>query len=364
MSDISTVATRMAEAAGGLLDALTPEQRQKATLSFEDEAERLTWFYTPTPRVGLRLNEMAPRQIQKVMQLLAAALSEPGYNVVSTVMGLENIVDYRAHFPDRTYGNLEGTRLRDPGNYFVAVFGAPGGAGPWSWRIGGHHVALHFTVRDGAVSPTPAFFGSEPHYTNLPGGQLLRPLAAEEDLARELLAMLDPDQRKVAILSPAPPTDIVQTNRPKVEDGALNVSTGGGPGGSALREQLGLTSEMEEALRYSTTPKGLPADAMTPAQRDVFTRLVRVYLERVADPIAEQYVASLLDRSQLGRSTFAWAGPEQRFGPHYYRVQGERLLIEYDCTQTGANHTHTVWRDPAGDFGEDILAQHLAGERQ
>jgi hypothetical protein len=48
--------------------------------------------------------------------------------------------------------------------------------------------------------------------------------------------------------------------------------------------------------------------------------------------------------------------------PHYYRIQGERLLIEYDCTQDEANHTHSVWRDPEGDFGEDILARHYAVE--
>jgi hypothetical protein len=24
------------------------------------------------------------------------------------------------------------------------------------------------------------------------------------------------------------------------------------------------------------------------------------------------------------------------------------------------NHIHTVWRDPAGDFGDDVLARHLA----
>ena len=39
-------------------------------------------------------------------------------------------------------------------------------------------------------------------------------------------------------------------------------------------------------------------------------------------------------------------------------MQGPRLLVEYDNTQRGANHVHSVWRDPDGDFGEDVLALH------
>ncbi|GEM_PF-5671270 len=124
MSDITNLIANMTQAASDLLDALTPEQRQKVTLSLEDEAERRRWFHTPTPRVGLPLVQMTARQQQKVMRLLATGLSEPGYNYVSLLMGIENLVDYIQRFPDRTYGDLPGTRVRDPGNYFVAVFGA------------------------------------------------------------------------------------------------------------------------------------------------------------------------------------------------------------------------------------------------
>ncbi|MGH3269612.1 MAG: DUF3500 domain-containing protein, partial [Trebonia sp.] len=55
------------------------------------------------------------------------------------------------------------------------------------------------------------------------------------------------------------------------------------------------------------------------------------------------------------------AGPGAGAGqPVYYRVQGPRLLIEYDNTQRQANHAHSVWRDPAADFGYDVLGAHLA----
>ncbi|MDP9465115.1 MAG: DUF3500 domain-containing protein, partial [Actinomycetota bacterium] len=36
------------------------------------------------------------------------------------------------------------------------------------------------------------------------------------------------------------------------------------------------------------------------------------------------------------------------------------LLAEYDNSARGANHVHTVWRDPRGDFADDPLARHRA----
>jgi hypothetical protein len=152
-------------------------------------------------------------------------------------------------------------------------------------------------------------------------------------------------------------------NRPRIEDGALYQIGGAGPGGQGLRDKLGLTPEHDELLRYSTTPKGLPAGAMDGSQRELLTRLVRTYFEHIAEPIGAQFT-SLIDPAKLGETTFAWAGSDAYAEPHYYRIQGERLVIEYDCTQNDANHTHTVWRDPLGDFGEDILADHIATDHQ
>jgi hypothetical protein len=82
-----------------------------------------------------------------------------------------------------------------------------------------------------------------------------------------------------------------------------------------------------------------------------------VYLDHLSEGIISQY-APLLDAGEARNIAFAWAGSAEREAPHYYRVQSERLLIEYDCTQNQANHTHTVWRDPMGDFGDDLLAAH------
>jgi hypothetical protein len=44
-------------------------------------------------------------------------------------------------------------------------------------------------------------------------------------------------------------------------------------------------------------------------------------------------------------------------------LQGPGLLIEWDNVQNGANHAHSVWRDPDTDFGLDVLARHRAAHR-
>jgi hypothetical protein len=360
MNDMDALAATITEATNRYLEGLTADQSGKAALSFADEEERRRWYYTPTPRPGLALRELTPTQHQDVMRMLAASLSEVGYNYTSAVIGLERLVDYTSNFPERTYGDLEGTRVRDPGNYCVAVFGTPGDDA-WSWRIGGHHLSLHVTVRDGAVSMMPAFFGAEPSHVRMPGGVLMRALAAEEDLARDLLNALDSKQRERAVISPIAPTDIVQTNRPRIVDGALPQIGGGGPGGQGLRDRLGLTPAHDEMYRYSNEPKGLAAADMSTEQRDALQRLVHVYFEHLPEVVRHQHDA-LFEPARLDSTTFAWAGPGEFGAPHYYRIQGERLLIEYDCTQDEANHTHSVLRDPDGDFGDDLLVQHYAAD--
>jgi hypothetical protein len=358
MDDMNSLVSGITEATTRFLDGLGADQLSRTVLSFAGEEERRRWYYTPTPRPGLALRELSPEQHQDVMRMLAASLSEVGYNYTSAVIGLERLVDYTSDFPERTYGDLQGTRVRDPGNYCVAVFGAPGDS-EWSWRIGGHHLCLHVTIRGGEASMMPAFFGAEPAHVRMPGGVLMRALAAEEDLARDLLKMLDPPRQERATISPIAPTDIVQTNRPRVEDGALPQIGGPGPGGQGLRDRLGLTPAHDEMYRYSSTPKGLAAGEMTPDQSEGLARLVRAYFDHLPETIQRKHEA-LFEPSRFYSTTFAWAGPAEFGAPHYYRVQGERLLIEYDCTQDDANHTHSVLRDPQGDFGDDLLAQHYA----
>ncbi len=365
----AAVADAMALAAEAWLDALRPEQRAAAHWpapgsDADAEAERLRWYYTPTDHGGLPLGAQRPAQQSLAMQLVASGLSTAGYVTAAAVMGLENVLDHVEDFAV-DWGRERG---RDPGLYYVRVFGDPGPTGVWGWRVGGHHVSLNMLVVDGEVrSTTPCFLGADPAASPLLGGAVLRPLGAVEDLARELVRSLPPAAAERAVLLPRAPSDIVGGNRSRISDGDEMVLLPdiwrGHFGEERLRERVETMSERAEAasgydkadhrlLALTDAPKGLPATELDAGGRELLHALLDAYLGRVppglADPVDEDAVH------------LAWAGPTEPGAPHYYRLQAPGLLVEWDNTARGGNHAHSVWRRPGADFGVDALAAHRA----
>jgi hypothetical protein len=366
------VADQMAEAAQAWLAALDPGQRAVATggvpsADAGSDAERRTWFYTPTDHGGLTLGAQRPAQQRLAHRLVASGLSTAGYVTAATVVGLDNVLDQVEGW-SVDWGRERG---RDPGLYYLRVFGEPGGAAPWGWRFGGHHVSLNNLVLDGAVrAVTPLFFGADPASSPLLGPAPLRPLAGAEDLARELVRSLDADQAGQAILLDRAPSDIVGGNRASLSDGDQVIHLRDiwrgqftDPGllervtrmGDGAERASGYDAADHERIALTSAPKGLPAAGLDAGQREMLRALLATYLGRVPDGLAPE-----LDDAALDAVHLAWAGPTGAGQPLYYRLQGPRLLIEYDNTQRQANHAHSVWRDPAADFGYDALGAHLA----
>ena len=124
------VADRMAEVAQAWLELLEDGQRRVATgaVPADDgsDAERRRWFYTPTDHGGLTMHQQAPAQQRAAMRLVATGLSLAGYVTVATAMGLENVLDRIEGFVAR----FDRERGRDPGLYYLRVFGVPGGTRP------------------------------------------------------------------------------------------------------------------------------------------------------------------------------------------------------------------------------------------
>ena len=313
-------ASQMATAATAFLESLTPEQRAKASFEVTSD-ERLKFHFIPTemfPRNGLTLGEMTDGQRARAHDLLDAGLSHRGYLTATTIMDLEAVLA-----EIETNGRLE----RDPEKYFFSVFGTPGTDDAWGWRVEGHHISLHFTMVDGAVAATtPSFFGSNP--AQVRGGPKtgLRALAAREDTARALVNALDPSQRRTAIIAEEAPSDIV----------------------------TGADLDIDPL-----SPIGIQASALTPDQRQMLLTVVESYTSVMADDVAADRLARLRGAG-VGEIGFAWAGGTERGDLHYYRVQGPTFLIEYDSTQGGGNHVHSIWRDFENDFGRDLLREHLA----
>ena len=89
--------------------------------------------------------------------------------------------------------------------------------------------------------------------------------------------------------------------------------------------------------------------------------LIDVYTGLMAPDIAAERM-SRLRKAGLDNITFAWAGETAKGKKHYYRIQGPTFLVEYDNTQNDGNHIHSVWRDFNGDFGRDLLREHLKSQ--
>lgn len=367
-------ATEMAEAALTWLGRLDDEQRPIAQWAgpadAAAEAERRRWFYTPTDHGGLTLHQQRPAQQRAAMALVAAGLSAAGYVTVATIMGLENVLDRVEGFTTR----FDRERGRDPGLYYLRVFGAPGGTGAWGFRFGGHHVSLNNLVVDGElVATTPCFMGADPAVSPLLGGALNRPLSRVEDLARDLVRSLPPGLGRQAVLLPKAPSDLVTANRATIGEGdRVKPLTGiwrdtrftDGAEQDRLQalsdsidDAAGYTDAQHDVLAYSAAPKGVPGSELDGGQRDLLRSLLGTYFGRVPDSASPM---AAYDEAALSAVFFAWAGPLEPGAPHYYRLQGPRLLIEWDNTQRGANHAHSVWRDPESDFGLDVLARHKA----
>jgi len=106
-------------------------------------------------------------------------------------------------------------------------------------------------------------------------------------------------------------------------------------------------------------PRGLAFSRMDGEQRGLLTQLIRHYVERTNDELSRITWATV-EKGGLDSITFAWTGGQERGQGHYYAIKGPAFLIEYDNTQNGANHIHSVLREISGDWGEDIIAAHYA----
>jgi hypothetical protein len=335
------LANQMGEAATAFLATCTADQRQALSMPLDDD-NRTVWHYTPTPRRGLSYNQMGYSQRRLANKWVALGLSQAGYGTAAAIMGLEATLDA-----------LEGWRSPDPWrdtrDYYLSLFGEPDALAPWGWRFEGHHLSLHYTLVNGLLAtPTPMFFGANPADSELNHVESLRPLGAREDLGRDLVQALTAEQKLSAIISPIAPADIITVNAPRLDPVQLARATIEGPGDAAMPDNH------RRALRFTNSPKGLAVPAMDPGQREILQELIQVYLDCLPPEIAQ------IESQEMESETlfFAWAGGVEKRQPHYYRIHGNRIFIEYDNTQDNANHIHSVWRDPADDFGAQLLDRH------
>jgi hypothetical protein len=299
---VSNDAQQMRTEAARFLRAAPPAARG----ALDDEPARRWLEYRPAHRPGAPLTDLDPDTRKAAHRLLATALRPHAFAQAMTIVSLEEVLD-------RSEGYRRGRHSND---YSVIVFGDPTTDARWGWRFEGHHISVTMTLDGDTIYPTPVFFGANPnavYYGDIP---VVRPLGLEEDLGYAVMRALDPATRDRVIVAKHAPPDILS-----------------GPRGRAA----------------SVQPLGVAVADLPGGAADLVRQLLSVYLDRLLVPVD-------VDVEALH---FAWQGattPGE--GGHYYRMQGPDLLVEYDNTDNGANHAHTVLRRPAADFGGDILAAH------
>jgi hypothetical protein len=300
-------------AARAFLQSLPDARRTQAQLPFAS-SHRTNWNYVPVRRAGVALAGLDANQKALIDPLLRSALSPAGLKAARQIVQHETIL-----------AEIEQNPRRDPELYYTAVFGEPGARAPWAWRFEGHHLSVNATHVDGRTQVVaPLFMGANP--ARVPYGPKagLRLLAAEEDLARELIGMLPKTRRSRAMLADDAFPDIITRNDSKVR---------------------------------SLKIEGLAAGDMSQPEQAQLRKLLHVYSGRMTESAAREQLERI-ERTGFEKLHFGWAGSLEPGKPHYYRVHGPTVLIEYDNTQNNANHIHSVWRDLERDFGGDMLRAH------
>ena len=311
--------SKIVSAANGFLSSLDEKQRKSVLFAFDDAEQRVRWSNLPVRavrRAGMNLGEMSAPQRSAALALLSAALSHRGFEKVQEIMDSDESL--------KTNGNnsMFGKDL-----YFFSILGTPSEKSTWMLQFGGHHLALNITIAGAQGILTPSLTAVQPALYTM-GGKTVRPLGQENDKAFALLAALDEDQRKQAILNY------------RVSDLVL------GPGKDGKTIQ----------------PEGLKVSAMNDAQRTMLLDLIKEWAGIIHDSAANARMAEI--NAGLADTWFAWSGPATaapgKNGTSYYRIQGPNLVIEYAPQQMGGDpsmHIHTIYRDPANDYGKKFLGK-------
>jgi hypothetical protein len=308
------------EAAVKFMKSLDSAQHAQALYPFDTD-ERYTYHYFPVDnRKGIAMDKLNQSQKQAAMDLMKTSLSEQALKKVRAIMNLEILLKaIEKRKPD--------DHFRDPGKYFFTIFGMPAAHSVWGWRLEGHHVYFSFSAEENKlVSGTPGFLGTNPAVIQDGPDKGMEILKDEREAGFGLLHALSTEELRKAILDSVAPADIIT--------------------GTARKAMIG-------------NPSGLRFTEMTSGQQTMLLDIISLYVHRFTKLFAEDMLKQI-QGAGIENLWFAWSGYQQPgIGrPHYYRIQGPTIVIEYDNTQNNANHVHTVVRDLQHDFGGDILLEH------
>ena len=302
----------MAAYAKGFLNQLSQDAKELATTSF-DEPERRTWAFGPVRREGIKLDELALKDLALLEALLDTVLSDAGMEAWHQVRELENVLRKLESTPERVATH------RDPDLYWLRVYGDPDPKTPWSWRFEGHHFVIHVTCKPGLVpTVTPFFLGASPLFG--PGETPPRVAAfkALNGALKGLLATLD--EEAATLVQPA-----LSGEGPAERPGDIRM----GPGQPKL-----------------PAPSGATLQQLSPEAVGKVNALLQVYLD-LLDP---ELRTSTLASTDPAAAHFARWGSTDIDGARTWSILTETFAFEL-ATTDGPQHVHALLRDVTRDFG-------------
>ena len=326
-------------AAAEALDALLSDA-ERERLHYDLDAEEWRCWSNPeflVYRVGLRLEEQTPEQIEGILAVIRASLSPVGYERLVTTMRLNAYLGSLLELP-QALGEY---------SYQFSIYGRPSLDEPWGWQLFGHHIAVNVLVAGRREVIAPVFLGAEPN--EMPGNDAVA-FKERQRTALELAHSFTPAQRAKAV--------VYESMRdPRMPEGRLH----------PLDERhLAGAFQDNAVIPY----EGVRLDELDEHQRRLVMTIAADQLALLPEGPLRVKLREI--REHLDDTWFCWIGEIGDDGrtPFYFRIQSPVYLAEFDHhagvwlsnATPEVFHTHTTLRYPNGnDYGRAIVARWRAG---
>ena len=326
-------AQAVAAAAQALEFALSDTQRAQLERPFGRDAA-IHWSNLPVgivPRDGLRLGDLGPAKDKAARDLLDAALS---------ACGLELLDEIR--LADDALVPLDTRKIGwGSGNYYITIIGKPSLHTPWILQVGGHHIAYNLSFNARLPGATPLFLGTEPiRFTA--NGKEHEPLNRQSDSMSRLAAAVSGDpQAKLSGTF----TDVVK--------GVVVVEVPG------EMPRGGIDTGFPQSYPTGDADRGVRYSALTSDQQALVRAALETYTALPGQALTKRLVQAYESPDALADTFIGYAGAtDLSVKGSYVRIDGPRIWMEFIVQPAVARpadlHYHALWRDKQSDYGGEI----------
>ncbi|OJH39344.1 DUF3500 domain-containing protein [Cystobacter ferrugineus] len=353
-------------AANAFMATLSDSEREALLHDWSDSAAKTVWSNLPgVTRNGLALGDLDEDSRAAALAVAEQVMSAEGYEELKAILAADDYLGTQGGGggggggpPDGGGGPPGGGRPDGGGgpppgggfpgggggggyssdNYSIAFIGTPSVTGDWMLQLGGHHLAINVTYRNGVASPTPNFIGVEPQ-TWTSGGITYSPLTDERIAVFGIFDSFTEAQKASARIT---------NNGQPVVYGDVTVGPDNGSGVYPTDYPTG-------ADRVGVLVSSLPAE-----QQALVTAAISAWVKDYSPGISEALLAEYTSAAAYADTYVAWAGDQldPNVNGSYVRIDGPRVWIEFAC-QTGVVfrdqiHFHTILRDKTMDYGQGL----------